>query len=165
MVKKSSIPETVSGEELAQLLGVDIRTIRNLAASGTITRTDRNTYPLAESVRGVVAAAKKSSRSSALDKEQAAMMAGKRRLLEMRIAQQEGQLIEITEATDTLDEIVGTFRAGLDALPARATRDVELRKKIREESENMLRAASDKFLALAGKPTAKTEAIKEEDDG
>lgn len=163
MVKKSSIPETVSGEELAILLNVDIRTVRNHAAAGTITKIDRNHYPLAESIRGIIAAAKKSSKSSMLEREQAAIMAGKRKLMEMRIAQEEGHLIELSEATDVLDEIIGTFRAGLNALPARITRDVELRKTIRAEAEAMLHAASEKFTALAGNTTT-NPATKETDD-
>ena len=165
MVKKSSIPEKVSGEELAALLNVDVRTIRNLAAAGTITRIDRNQYPLAESVRSIIAAAKKSSKSNALEREQTAIMAGKRKMLELRIAQEEGRLIEVSEAEGVLDEIIGTFRAGLDALPARITRDVALRKTIRTACEAILTAASDKFTALAGNPTTNpTHKENESDD-
>lgn len=161
MVKKSSIPEKVSGEELAALLNVDVRTIRNLATAGTITRIDRNQYPLAESVRSIIAAAKKSSKSSALEREQTAIMAGKRKMLELRIAQEEGRLIEVSEAEGVLDEIIGTFRAGLDALPARITRDVALRKQIRAEADAMLLAASEKFAALAVNPNVANSKRKE----
>lgn len=164
MVRKTSIPETVSGEELAALLNVDVRTIRNLAAAGTITRTDRNTYPLAESVRGVVAAAKKSSRSSALDREQAAILAGKRRMLEMRLAQEEGKLIELDEAFAVLDLVIATFRIGLDRLPARITRDVTLRKQIKAECDNTMAEASKKFQDFAHNPPTTNTATKENID-
>lgn len=149
MVKKSSIPETVSGEELATLLGVEVRTIRNLAAAGTITRLDRNQYPLAESIRGIIAVAKKSSRNSVLEKEQAALLAGRRKLVELRLAEEERRLIEISEAESVLDDIVGTFRSGLDSLAPRISRDPEMRRKIKAETDRILQAASDKFSQLA----------------
>lgn len=149
MVKKSSLPENVTGEDLAYLLDVDQRTIRNYAAAGTITKPGPNIYPLAESIRGIIAAAKKSSRNSALEKEQAALMAGKRKMIELRLAEEERRLIEMSEAEAVLDEIVGTFRAGLDSLGPRISRDPELRRKVKVETDAILQAASDKFAQLA----------------
>jgi len=149
MAKKSLLPENVTGEDLAALLDVDQRTVRNYAAAGVITKTSPNTYALAESVRGIIALAKKSSKNSALEKEQAALMAGKRKMIELRLAEEERRLIEMSEAEAVLDEIVGTFRAGLDSLAPRISRDPEMRRKIKVETDAILQAAADKFFQLA----------------
>lgn len=148
-MKKSSLPETVSGEELAQLLNVDIRTVRNLAMTGRITRLDRNRYELVESVRGLIAAAKKSSKNSALEREQAAILAGKRKLMELRLAEEDGRLIELAESLDLLSEVVGTLRASLEGVPAKITRDIALRSAIKNEIDAALTKAAAKFEALA----------------
>lgn len=58
-MKKSSLPENVNGEELARLLGVDVRTVRNHVSAGTITRSGPNKYHLGEAIRGIISAAKK----------------------------------------------------------------------------------------------------------
>lgn len=161
---KTAFPEEVTAEDLADLLGVTPKTVRNHADRGVVVRSGRGKYLLAESIRNLLADARKASRNNDLDKEQLALVREKRRAAELRNAQAEGELIELEEATAVLDEVIATFRVGLDGLPARITRDVSLRKQIRSEAEAMLVAASRKFEQLAQHPPTTNSNMKEDDN-
>ncbi|MFG1255717.1 hypothetical protein V5F79_00205 [Xanthobacter flavus] len=161
---KTSIPEQVSAEELADFLGVTPKTVRNHADRGVVVRSGRGKYLTSASIRNLLADAKKASRSNGLDAEQLALVREKRKAAELRNAEAEGRLIELAEAEEVLDLIVATFRVGLGALPARITRDVALRKQIKAECDGTLIDASRKFHDFAKNPPTHTPATKENDD-
>lgn len=161
---KTSIPEEVSAEELADLLGVTPKTVRNHADRGVIVRASRGKYLIAESVRNLLADARKASRSNDLDKEQLALMREKRKAAELRNAEAEGRVIDLEEAFAVLDLVIATYRIGLDRLPARITRDVTLRKQIKAECDNTLTEASKKFQDFAHNPPTTNPANKETSD-
>ncbi|MFG1299142.1 type IV toxin-antitoxin system AbiEi family antitoxin domain-containing protein [Xanthobacter sp. V3C-3] len=159
---KTGFPEEVSAEELADLLGVTPKTVRNHADRGVVVRSGRGKYLVPESIRNLIADARKASRNNELDREQLALVREKRKAAELRNAQAAGELIELTEATGVLDEIIGVFRVGLDGLAPRITRDLTLRKAIRTECEAMLVAASRKFEQLAQHPPTTNSNMKED---
>lgn len=160
----TDFPEEATAEQLADLLGVTPKTVRNHAQRGVVVKASRGKYLLAESIRNLLADARKASRSNELDAEQLALVREKRRAAELRNAQTEGQLIELEEAFAVLDQIVATFRIGLDGLPARITRDIALRKQIKAECDATLTEASKKFDDFAKHPPIHTTNIKENAD-
>ncbi|MDI4656021.1 type IV toxin-antitoxin system AbiEi family antitoxin domain-containing protein [Xanthobacter autotrophicus] len=160
-MKATIFSEEVSADDLASLLEVTSKTIRNLADRGVIVRASRGKYLLAESIRNLLADARKASRSNDLDKEQLALVREKRRAAELRNAETEGRLIELDEAFAVLDQIIATYRIGLDGLPARITRDVTLRKQIKAECDATLIEASKKFQDFAHNPPTTNPTHKE----
>jgi hypothetical protein len=54
----------------------------------------------------------------------------KTRLLALRIAEQEGRLMEVSETEELIDQMCALFRTGLGSLPARVTRDLQIRRAI-----------------------------------
>ena len=159
---KTAFPEEVTADELAALIGVTTKTIRNHAERGVVVRAGRGKYLLAESIRRMLADARKGSRPNDLHREQLALVREKRRSAELRNAEAEGRVIDLSEAEAVVDAIVATFRVGLDGLPAKITRDVSLRKQIKAEADAILLAASRKFAALSG--THNNETMTETDD-
>lgn len=148
-MRNSSITSEVSAQELAGLLGVTDRTVRNLAAAGTITRAPTGKYPLAASIRAIIAEAKKSMPVNNLSRENEAIAAGKRRLIEIQVAERDGRLIDLTEAIDCIAEVVGIYRSGLSGLPARLARGNPVRMaEVRAEIDAMLTKVSQKIERL-----------------
>lgn len=157
-------PEEVTADELADILGVTPKTVRNHAQRGVVVKASRGKYFVADSIRNLLADARKASRSNDLDREELALVKEKRKAAELRNAQTEGELIALEEAFAVLDSIVATFRIGLDSLPARITRDVALRKQIKAECDNTLIEASAKFRDFAKNPPTANSTTKETTD-
>ncbi|WP_024281203.1 type IV toxin-antitoxin system AbiEi family antitoxin domain-containing protein [Xanthobacter sp. 126] len=162
---ETAFPEEATADQLAALLGVTAKTIRNHADRGVVVKASRGKYLLAASIRNLLADAKKASRINDLDREQLALVREKRKAAELRNAQTEGDLIEAAEAEEVLDSIVATFRIGLDALPARITRDVALRKQIKAQCDATLTEASQKLQEFSDPyPTAQPPRTKDAHD-
>lgn len=158
-------PEDVTADQLAALIDVTPKTIRNHADRGVVVRSGRGKYLLAKSLRNLLADARKARRSNDLDREQLALVREKRKAAELRNAQTEGELIELSEAIATLDTVVATFRIGLDSLPAKITRDVALRKAIKAECDSTLIDASKKLQEFSDQyPTAQPPRTKDVHD-
>jgi hypothetical protein len=74
----------------------------------------------------------------------------KTRLLQLRIAEREGELMMTDDALETLDAIVGLFRTHLSGLAAQCSRDLHTRRAIDIAVNDMLQKISNE----AGKKAA-----------
>lgn len=92
------------------------------------------------------------------------MTAGKRKLIELRLAHEERRLIELEESLAVVSTVVATFRLGLDGLPARLTRDPARRKEIKQECDAILAAAAKKFEEFARGDVIDKESENDADD-
>lgn len=63
--------------------------------------------------------------------------------VELRIAELEGRLIEITDMEEVVDEFAGIIRSELAGLPARVTRDLILRRTIEQAIDDILYRVAD----------------------
>ena len=68
--------------------------------------------------------------------------------IEMRVAIQKRQMIPIEDATALVDILVGKVREEITGLPARVTRDVDLRRKIEAEVNGSQVRLSEAVTAL-----------------
>lgn len=130
MSTKPSIPDEVSIDEFAQLIGVTPRTIRNYISEDVVTSGGRGKVRLVESVRGVIDAARIARPDSALDKARARALDARTRAQEIRTAREEGRLIEFDEAMALMEDITGLFVAAIESVPARYTRDRDRRAEL-----------------------------------
>jgi phage terminase Nu1 subunit (DNA packaging protein) len=71
------------------------------------------------------------------------------REVELRIAEREHRLIDMVEHESVLVEVIGIVTTALDGLPARVTRDLNLRAVIEAEINATLNRASDRAEARA----------------
>ena len=67
----------------------------------------------------------------------------KTRLLQLRIQEREGTLIALDEALVHLDAVIGLFRTLLGGLPARCTRDLQVRRTMETAIDQMLNECAD----------------------
>ena len=149
-MKAEKLPETVSASELAEVWAVTPERVRQLAKSGTIPVGERGRYPCKRTLlafavyqRGLAERA----RSQGSDGNRAKL--ARAREIELRIAQREGELIEADAACAAMMTLAGTVRSSLDGLPARFTRDLRERDRLRKEIDDILEGVA-RALDVAG---------------
>lgn len=133
---------TVTVDTMSRLLMLTPERLRQLAKEGHIPRAVKGRYPLGPTVQGYVRylrdEARRSSKSAAVSRKDDA----RTREIELRIAERENRLIDIDEHDAVLDEIVALIRSSMAGLPARATRDLAVRREIEKQVDECFRAAS-----------------------
>ncbi|OYR09199.1 hypothetical protein CEV33_2928 [Brucella grignonensis] len=105
---------TLSGEELATILNLTDRRIRQLAAEGVIERAvEHGRYLLHPSVSRYVTALE-----SRRDPELQELNRTRAKMAKVDLAKREGSLIALDESLGIVDELVGTFVSTLNMIPA-----------------------------------------------
>jgi hypothetical protein len=133
--------------------------VNQLVREGWIEKGGRNGYTIVGAVQGYIRFLKdeqrRASKSAALSRVQDA----RAREIELRTAREEHLLIETAEAIGVVDEIVGGLRSEVAGVPARLTRDVDLRRKIEAELDDVFRRAADRFEQKARDLRSSGEAV------
>ena len=124
---------TVDVETAAKLLMIGAERVRQLAKDGWIPKAARGKYPLVGVVQGYIKFLKDEQRRASKVAADAEIKAERARGLRLKNDKDEGRVIDVEEALGTLDEVVGELRTGINAVPARVTRDLKLRDKIEKE--------------------------------
>ncbi|MBL8574944.1 MAG: hypothetical protein JNM13_14805 [Hyphomicrobiaceae bacterium] len=145
---KSAVPDSVTSNDFADLIGVTPRHVGNLVASGIVTRAGRGRIALKASIRAMITDAKRSAGADQLSGEHAAFVKAKRRTAELRLAERQRELIPLTEAIAVIDDVVGSIRHALDAIPAQISRDPATRNTCRELIDAALERAAGKLEQL-----------------
>ncbi|WP_416797299.1 hypothetical protein [Ciceribacter azotifigens] len=130
-----SIPEYASAPDIAALIGVSERRVRQIAAALKIEQQKRGQFPVAKIVRAALHIAGRQREPTALTEARARAHHARADQLELRMAQARRELIP---ADDFLVVFDFTMRALVDelvAMPARVTRDVPMRRTIEAEVE------------------------------
>ena len=131
MSQNSMIPTEATADEIADLLALTPRRVRQIAVERNIKKAGRGLLPLRAVVAAVLEAAKASREPNELARAKAAREQAKGRLLEIEIQRAEGNLIDLDEHVAIIDELVGLFVTGLGALPARISRtDIRERRRV-----------------------------------
>jgi phage terminase Nu1 subunit (DNA packaging protein) len=157
----SPLPETVPIAALAELFGVTPRHVRNLLEGAKVKSTVRGQWPLAEAVKAILAQAREAREPDALAAARARALNARAKAQEIALARQERDLIPLDEAVEVMDEYTATVRELMDSIPARVTRDLELRRKIEAEIRGAHAAITKKFSASTAELRSDTT-VKEE---
>lgn len=128
----------LSLSQAAALVGKSERWVQLLAKEGFFAAEGRGKYPLLGYVRGVVA-----HYEARLDKSNKAATSNRAteartREIELRTAERSRRLVAIEDHQAVVAEIAAMVNAELAGLPARITRDLELRAKIETETGRVL---------------------------
>jgi phage terminase Nu1 subunit (DNA packaging protein) len=145
----------VNTDQAARLIMKGHERIRQLAKEGWIvqggTPQDRR-YRLLDVVQGYIRFRDDEDRRANKSAASTRIQDARTREVELKNAQREGRLIELEEAVNALETVVGMFRMLLSGLPARVTRDLELRRVIEA-------AVNDVLARLADLATEKADAL------
>ncbi len=140
--------DTLTADELGDLLGITSRSVRDLAVRGVIHKAGKGRYPVREAVRSYTAHLRD---TAALRGGDEATSAARRRESEARALKIElanrqalGELVEVAEVERQWREIVTAARAALMAVTSRV-RDLprDLARKIDEEISHALERLSE----------------------
>ncbi len=139
---------TISAETAAQLLMCTSAWIRKLAKDGWITRSPNGKYTVVNVVQGYLNYLKDNSRRASRSKSTETYQAAKTREVEARTAEREHKLLQQARlaAISEADQIIGGFVIAMNAIPARVTRDVNLRKAMILEIEKTFASAAENLL-------------------
>jgi len=132
----------LSAEEMAKVVGLTPRRVRQLAAEGVVKRADRRgRYKLVPSVANYISTLSAGERDVGLAPIRQERLAR----LRMENAARDRELITFDEATGFVDEICGSFVATLSGLPARVTNDVRERRRLEAIIDTERQRLADKF--------------------
>lgn len=131
MSKTSDNAGTMSAQEAAKLLMLEsTRRIQQLAAEGYIQKAGHDRYFTVSVVQGYIRFLKEDKVSKAQGAADVRMKDARTRNFEIRNAQADNSLIDLTEAEAVIDEISSMLKLGLEGVAGAVTRDLPLRRKI-----------------------------------
>lgn len=135
--KKEKPPETpglITFDQAGRLLdGIGPERIRQLIKAGWIKPDRPGRVLLVEAVQGYIRFLKDLASKTTKTAADSRVRDARAKEIEMRNAARMRELIPIEDATAALDYTVGIVREALNSIPARVTRDIELRRKIEAE--------------------------------
>lgn len=133
----------------ARLLMVSEERVRQLAKMGYVPKAARGKYPLVGLVQGYIKFLKDDERRSSKSATATRMQDAKTAEIEMRIAEKRRELIPVEDHHAAIDIVIGKVRAEFSGLPARFTRDLQLRRKLEAEVNDSFNRVADAVSASA----------------
>lgn len=129
---------SLSISQVTQLLDRSHQWVHQLVKAGFITKEAHGRYSLVAVVRGVIAYYEdlqaKSNKSAAANRATDA----RTREIELRIKERSRNLIPVEDAQAEIADWVSAFRAEMQGLPARMTRDMQERRRLEQEIDAAL---------------------------
>lgn len=147
MSKKTSL-EHVSTTQICTAFGIGERWLRQLSDQGVMTKIKYGVWDLPSSIQGYVKWRVESELRHALPTPESPRDAFERervRKLKLENDQKEALLIETSDALAAIDHIVGDIRTALAGIPPRFTPDLEERRRLENEIDNVLEQLADRF--------------------
>lgn len=148
----NALTQPIKINEAADLLKLTTRRVQQLVTEGWIKKT-AGKYTIVGCVHGYIDFLHDEERRTTKSAADSRLRDRRADEIELRYLERKKSLLNEakTESLGIVDEVIGSFKADLMALPARVTSDLELRKKIeaaindafREVTERVERHASD----------------------
>lgn len=141
----------IDSKTAASLIGVTPRRLRQLSDDGWFQPVGRNKWPLVKVVSGYIQCIKDEASRSSKSAAASRVTDARTREIELRIARQEGNLMDFEDVQSCFDELAGTFITSFESLPARLTRNPRERNRIQIILDNERSRISKKMNDLARK--------------
>ncbi|XIA64511.1 hypothetical protein ACFIOY_37680 [Bradyrhizobium sp. TZ2] len=129
---------------------VSAERVRQLAKEGWIEKAGKDQFYLVDVVQGYIRFRNDSERRATKSATASRVSDARAREVELRIAERERRLVELSEMIALADQLVGMFRAELSGLPARVTRDLQIRRTIETAIHDILDRIADVAVSRAG---------------
>ena len=125
-------------EEMGRLIGVSGRRVTQMSDEGKIPKPINGKYDGPAVIRALLSAAKVKRPETAAEKAIARSRAAQAEAQEIRNARDRKELVAVDEVVNIFDTLVAAVRDEVNALPARVTRDMELRRKLEADVDGVL---------------------------
>jgi phage terminase Nu1 subunit (DNA packaging protein) len=136
-----SIPSTCTSEELRLLTGYSKAAIIALEQQAVIARVATNAWALPGTLVALIKHLRE--RRPAVSTERTQFERARAQREQMKAEQMAGQLCRVSDFREAIDDVYDQLIPRLDALPARVTRDLDLRKKWNEEIRQLRTEVAD----------------------
>src|ERR1017187_4151222 len=120
----------ITAQQAGNIVEVTCITIGQLEKAGWFKRETSGLYSLIEFMRGWTRYRNELIKRARQPKSGNRMQDARTIEIELRTARDSGELMDMSAAIAYVQSVAGEFRASFGALPARVTRDLELRAKI-----------------------------------
>jgi predicted transcriptional regulator of viral defense system len=140
---------TIGTEQTAKLLDITAEWLRRLTVQGYIPKAKRGRYNLVEAVQGYIRFLRDEGKRTSKSAQLTRMQDAKAEEIMMRVAEKRRELIPVEDAQAALDIAMAKLREELAGLPARMTRDMDLRRRLEAETNASLNRIADAFVASA----------------
>jgi phage terminase Nu1 subunit (DNA packaging protein) len=137
------LPETASTDELRRLTGLSKSGITTFEQQGIIRRSAVNAWPMPDTLVALVTHLRTRKPASSDDRSRWEKARAERE--ELRNRREARELVKFSDFREAWDEVNGQMLMRLDALPARVTRDLALRRKWQEEIRQLRNEVADYF--------------------
>jgi hypothetical protein len=143
-----SIEVDLNSAQMATVLGITDRRVRQLAAEGVVKRAERRgRYRLVPSVANYIATLSANERDAGL----APIRQEQLLRLQRENALRDRELISMDEAAGIVDQLVGWFVSSLNGLPPRVTNDVRERRRLEAIIDTERQRLADMFAEIQAK--------------
>ena len=146
--EKSESGDLIALEVAARLLMIGPERVRQLIKMGYIARAKPGRTTIVSAVQGYIRFLKDEDRKTSKTAADTRVRDARAAEIEMRVAIQQRHMIPIEDATALVDILVGKVREEITGLPARVTRNVDLRRKIEAEVNGSQVRISEAVTAL-----------------
>ena len=157
----------VSTADLAEVLGVGERRIQQLASIGVFRRLAHGEWLLPECIQAFI----KHKVESEIGRQGKQVATGADRLKEikarreeLKLAQEERELVPLSDAIFAMDELAGLLALEINNVPARFTRDLGERERLQAEIDDALLKLATRIAQCAAALRADREADPPEDE-
>ncbi len=142
--KKASVAG-VSQQALARHIDVSQPRIAQFVRDGTFQRLKNGKLDLDDCRIRYIRWLRDDSRKSTAAQAQSRLRDVRTREVEMRIAREEGRIVEMESVEAVVSDVLGTFRSELASLPAACTRDLALRATIEKQVNGAIDRCRERF--------------------
>ena len=136
--QKGQAGGTLNLEQTCRLLMLTKQRVQQLVKAGYIPKPAKDTYPIVGAVQGYIKFLKDDERRTSKVQADSRVRDARAREIELRIAERERDLIPIDDAKAEIAAFVSETRAEVVGMGARVTRDMELRRQIDKECNDIL---------------------------
>lgn len=147
---------TIGTAQTAKLLDITDEWLRRLTAQGYIPKAKRGRYNLVDAVQGYIRFLRDEGKRTSKTAQLTRMQDAKAEEIMLRVAEKRRELIPVEDAQAAIDIFIAAIRDEMAGLPARFTRDLDLRRKLEAETNASLNriakafAASGKYFSEGG---------------
>jgi phage terminase Nu1 subunit (DNA packaging protein) len=147
-------------EQAARLIMKSAERVRQLSREGYIPRHGKANdarFHLLDVVQGYIRFRDDSDRRNSQSAQASRVADARAREIELRNATRESKLMETDEAIETIRQMIGTLRSELSGVPARSTRDLQIRRTMETAINEALTRAAD----IAGEIASSMERVRD----
>lgn len=145
----------VSGTELADLIGITDRQVRNLHRANVLHQAGKGKYPLAESLQAYIAYAAHGKVQSEVIDSKSRLLSAQARNAEIEADRKAGKLLDLDDVQTVLNETMTIIASQMDGLGGRLANELAgesdpaiIRQKLLSETRRIRATAADKLARL-----------------